>query len=80
MASYLLCHRHEPDECRAAFSAWQGFDSSLRHERAYAGCVAGDHRVWWRVEAASAEDALSRLPAFVAERTEVAEVREVMIP
>jgi hypothetical protein len=36
--------------------------------------------VWWTVEAAGADDALSLLPRFVAERTTVTRVDDVVIP
>jgi hypothetical protein len=80
MTSFLLCHRHEPRECRFAFAAWQGFASPLRHGDAVASCASGGHRLWWRVEAADSDAALTQLPPFVADRTEVVEVEEVRIP
>jgi hypothetical protein len=80
VALYVLSHRHEPDECRAAFAAWKGFDSPLRHGVTVSSCVGGGHRAWWHVEAADAEAALAQLPPFVADRTEVEPVREVRLP
>jgi hypothetical protein len=80
MPLYLLAHRHEPDECAAAFAAWQGFDSPLRHSRVPSSCLAGGHGVWWRVEAPDTEGALALLPRFVAERTTAIAVRDVVIP
>jgi hypothetical protein len=41
MATFVLCHRHEPAECRFAFAAWRGFDSPLRHATALASCAVG---------------------------------------
>ena len=78
--SYMLTHRHEPEECRVAFAAWQGFDSPLRHLPTLASCAEGGHSLWWTVQAASEAKALSQLPPYLAERTEVNEVREVPIP
>jgi hypothetical protein len=78
--SFQLSHRHEPGECVAAFAAWRGFDSPLRGRATVSSCLAGGHRLWWQVEATSPEEALGQLPPFVAERCEVAEVREVAIP
>lgn len=80
MPTYHLSHRHEPGECVAAFAAWHGYTSPLRDMPTMASCLEGSHRLWWQVEAESAEQALALLPPFVAERTEAAEVREVPIP
>ena len=80
MAIFLLQHRHRPPECAAAFAAWSGFASPLRHRPAPSTCLAGGHAIWWRVEAADAIAALALLPRFVAERTHTTEVRDVRIP
>ena len=56
-------------ECAAAFAAWSGFDSPLRHRPAPSTCLAGGHAIWWRVEAATHAAALALLPRYVAERT-----------
>jgi hypothetical protein len=80
MPVFLLAHRHQPNECAAAFAAWQGFDSPLRRGRAPSTCLAGGHGVWWRVEAPDAAGALALLPPYVAERTTAIEVRDVEIP
>ena len=80
MKRYLLHHRHEPHECDAAYAAWQGFDSPLRHGRVPSTCLAGEHGLFWRVEAVDRGSALALLPRFVAERTTPIEVREVEIP
>jgi hypothetical protein len=80
MPSFLLLHRHDPRECAAAYAAWAGFRSPLRHQRAASSCLAGGHAVWWRVEADDAAAALALLPRFVARRTVSVEVRDVEIP
>ena len=80
MPSFLLHHRHAPDECRAAFAAWKGFDSPLRHHLAASTCLAGGHAVWWRVDAPNPGAALALLPSYVAARTHPTEVRDVRIP
>ena len=80
MPEFLLNHRHEPHECAAAFAAWQGFDSPLRHGRVPSTCLEGGHRLWWRVTAADLAGALALLPRFVAERTDAIAVRVVEIP
>jgi len=80
MPHYLLSHQHEPHECAAAFAAWQGFDSPLRHGRVPSTCLAGEHRLWWQVNASDGAGALALLPRFVAERTTVVQVREIEIP
>jgi hypothetical protein len=80
MPLFLLAHRHAPNECAAAFAAWQGFDSPLRHGRVPSSCLTGGHGVWWQVEAPDTDGALALLPRFVAERTAAIEVRDVEIP
>ena len=80
MTTYLLHHRHSPAECGAAFAAWAGFESPLRHRRAPSTCLSGGHSVWWQVTAANAAAALAMLPHFVAERTTLTPVRDVEIP
>jgi len=62
------------------YAAWSGFDSPLRQHGALASCASGGHRLFWTVETEDAESALAQLPPFVAERTDVSEVREVTIP
>ena len=80
MPIFLLQHRHEPSECAAAYAAWAGFDSPLRHSSATSTCLDGGHAVWWRVLADDAETALAMLPQFVARRTVPIEIRDVEIP
>jgi hypothetical protein len=80
MARFMLTHSHGPDECRVAFAAWRGFESPLRHHSTLSSCSAGGHSLWWTVDADDAGAALAQLPPFVAERTNVSEVREVPIP
>ncbi len=80
MPKYLLHHQHAAAECDAAFAAWTGFDSPLRHRPAASTCLAGGHAIWWRLEAADVDTALALLPRFVRERTTATSVREVEIP
>lgn len=80
MSLFYLHHSHDPGECAAAFAAWRGFESPLRHRPAAATCLTGGHCVLWRVEAKSRREAIALLPAFVASRTEAIEVRDVEIP
>jgi hypothetical protein len=80
MPSFLLHHRHEAHECAAAFAAWQGFDSPLRHGRVRSSCLTGGHDLWWQVEATDHREALALLPRFVARRTDPIQIREVEIP
>ena len=80
MPFFLLHHSHEAHECPAAYAAWQGFDSPLRHGVAPSSCLAGGHGVWWRVEAPDRDAALALLPRFVARRTMPIPIREVQIP
>jgi hypothetical protein len=80
MPWFLLHHRHEARECGAAFAAWRGFSSGLRHRATASTCLLGGHAIWWRVDAADAAAALALLPPYVAHRTTVTEIREVRIP
>ena len=80
MPTFVLSHRHEPAECRIAFAAWNGFESPLRHVGAVGSCATGGHRIYWTVEADSAEAALALLPEYLALRTDANEVTEVPIP
>lgn len=80
MATFILCHRHEPEECAIAFAAWKGFVSPLRRGHPLASCALGGHRVWWTVSAIDAEAALSLLPHYVARRTVAEQVQEVPLP
>jgi hypothetical protein len=80
MPRYLLHHRHEPDECGVVFASFRGHESPLRHQATLASCRSGGHAIWWTVDAATEEDALGLLPAYIAERTTVARVSEVDIP
>ena len=80
MFSYLLHHRHEPPECGVVFASFKGHESPLRHQTTVASCSSGGHAIWWTVEAASEEDALSLLPFYVAERTTATRVSDVQIP
>ena len=80
MPRYLVHHRHEPHQCGVAFAAFKGHESPLRHRAALASCLAGGHAIWWAVEAACEDDALRQLPFFVAQRSTITRVTEVVIP
>jgi hypothetical protein len=80
MPTYLLQHRHRPDECEAAFAAWQGFASPLRGSSALSTCLEGAHELWWVIPARDSTAVIELLPRFVAERSSVTRVREVSIP
>jgi hypothetical protein len=80
MAFFLLQHQHEPDECAVAFAAWHGFSSPLRHRHVRSSCLAGDHGLFWTVEAEDTGAALALLPRYVAARTRVVQVRDVVVP
>ncbi len=80
MPSYVLHHRHDPDECGVAFASFKGDRSPLRHSATVASCRSGGHAIWWLVEAASPGDALALLPFFVARRSTAVEVTPVRIP
>jgi hypothetical protein len=80
MPTFVLAHRHKPQECAIAIAAWRGFPSPLRHGRPLGSCAKGGHRVWWTVQAADRKAALALLPCYVARRTLADEVQEVPIP
>jgi hypothetical protein len=80
MSRFILHHRHAPRECAAAFAAWSGFASPLRHREAVGSCLFGDHQIWWEVEAATEREALDHLPWYVAQRTTAVRVGDVAIP
>jgi hypothetical protein len=76
----MLEHRHDPEECGVVYASFKGHESPLRHAETMASCLSGGHAIWWTVEAPSAAAALELLPYFVAQRSTVAEIREVTIP
>ena len=80
MTTYVLHHRHAPDECGVVFASFKGHDSALRHHAALASCRSGGHEIWWTIDAVTEEDALRQLPFYVAERTTITPVSEVQIP
>ena len=80
MPLFLLQHQHSPAECAAAFAAWLGFDSPLRGGAAASTCLEGGHALWWQVQAADRHAALALLPSYLAHRTHVIPVHDVVIP
>jgi hypothetical protein len=80
MPRFLLHHRHEARECPAAFAAWSGFTSPLRHRETLGSCHFGDHQIWWEVEARTERDALDHLPWFLRIRTTAIRIGDVAIP
>lgn len=80
MARFLIEHRHAPHQCGATFASFKGERTPLRGRATFASCVSGGHRVWWLVEAASAAEALSQLPHYVASRSKATPVTEIQIP
>jgi hypothetical protein len=80
MPRFRLEHRHVADECGVVFASFKAFESPLRHQRTLGSCDFGTHRIWWDVEAATAEDALSRLPRYVAQRTTAIRVGDLRTP
>jgi hypothetical protein len=77
---YLLHHKHQPQECGAAFASFTGHDSPLRRQPAIGSCGFGGHEIWWVVDASSEDEALTFLPYFVARRTTAVAVANVEIP
>jgi hypothetical protein len=80
MPRFLLEHRHTARECGVVFAAFKAFESPLRHQMTVGSCDFGTHRIWWDVDAATADEALLRLPHYVAERTTAIRVRDVLTP
>jgi hypothetical protein len=80
MPTFLLYHKHRPQECSIAIASWKGFASPLRGGRPLGSCATGGHQLWWVVEAADSATALSQLPDFVADRTAIERVGEVPLP
>lgn len=77
------CDRRPPQAALAAFLvhslSYAGLNS-LPRPRGGVACRSGGHAIWWSVEAASEEDALRLLPAYVAARTTATRVSKVKIP
>jgi hypothetical protein len=80
MPRFLLEHCHTAAECGVVFAAFNAFDSPLRRQSTSASCHYGGHRIWWEVDAATEDEALGRLPRYVAERTTATRVRPTEIP
>jgi hypothetical protein len=80
MPRFVLDHAHSARECGVVFASFKAFDSPLRHGLTLGSCDFGTHRIWWDVEAATAEDALAQLPDYVARRTLVVQVRDLRMP
>jgi hypothetical protein len=80
MSRFLVHHRHEPRECDVAFASFRGTESALRHLPALASCAFGGHAIWWTVDARDEQDARHHLPFFVAQRSTVTRVADVVIP
>jgi hypothetical protein len=78
--TFLLEHRHDAADCAAVFASWHGFTSPLREHSVTSTCLAGGHRLWWRVEADSEAAALALLPSYVAARTDPIRIREIEVP
>ena len=80
MPRFILEHRHAPRECGVVFASFKAFRSPLRDTLVSASCDFGTHRIWWEVEAGTEVEAMAQLPAYVAERTAVTRVRDLLIP
>jgi hypothetical protein len=80
VATFVLWHQHEGDECSAAYAAWRGYVSPVRRRSVLSSCLTGDHAIWLTVDAENARSALALLPPYVAKRTRAMEVRETALP
>jgi hypothetical protein len=77
---FVLHHHHAAEECGAAYGAFKGGHSPLRHGAALASCGDGGHEMWWTVEAVNEIEALGFLPYFLVERTTATKVAQTNIP
>jgi hypothetical protein len=80
VSRFRLHHAHDDIECPAAFAAWRGFMSPLRHQPTTGRCAGDRHELWWDVDADNPDAALTLLPPFLASRSEAIAVTEVPIP
>jgi hypothetical protein len=80
MARFMLEHTHTARECGAVFASFKAFRTPLRHRATVGSCHFGGHRIWWQVEAESADDALAQLPGYVAQRTSAIPIRDLETP
>jgi hypothetical protein len=80
MASFMLHHRHAPEECPSAYAVWKGFESPLRGLQATSTCRFGGHEIWWEVDAADETNAMGLLPDYVGERTIAIRINREDIP
>ena len=80
MARFMLEHMHTAGECGAVFASFKAFDTPLRHRVMPGSCHFGAHRIWWEVEADTADEALAQLPRYVAERTTALPIRDLQTP
>ena len=80
MASFRIAHRHEADECPVVYAAWRGIDSPLRGETTISTCRWGDHQIWWDLDVADQDEAMSYLPPYVADRAVALRIGPVDIP
>lgn len=80
MARFMLEHSHTARECGAVFASFKAFETPLRHRVTAGSCHFGAHRIWWQVEAETADDALAQLPRYVAQRTTATPIRDLEMP
>ena len=80
MSRFLLHNRHDPSECGVTYAAFKGYSTPLRRRPTASSCLPGGHEIWWVVDAEDAPAALAMLPHYVAERSTVIPIREVLIP
>jgi hypothetical protein len=77
VASFLLTHQHEPQECAVVAAALRECSNPLCDHRPCGSCPSGGHRLWWTVTAADQRAALSLLPSYVAQRTVAGEIQKM---
>lgn len=80
MPRFLIHHAHRPHECGVAFASFRGHESPLRRTAALASCRWGGHEIWWVLEAGSEGGALAQVPPYVAARSTVTRVSDVVTP
>jgi len=74
MPKFQVVSPHLPSECLRAIDEMLAHDPEFLLEESWIGCSVGDHTAYAVVDAATAEKARDRIPAFLRSRTRAVEV------